>query len=80
MKDRQPRAAIKWNLMLLVGRPIAFIGCFQFIRSTVAPPETRAAIFGFGVLLIAVGFVVGWTGKIGKFFFTSNRFEIDRFF
>lgn len=63
----KPVSALKWNLMLLAGRPLAVVGLLLIghglLFQTATPIPT-------GILLIAIGFVVGWAGKIGKTLFS----------
>jgi hypothetical protein len=69
MKDRQSSAATRWNLMLLAGRPMALVGCFQILRGLMAFPERGEGLIATGIGLIFFGFVIAWTGKIGKALF-----------
>lgn len=69
MKDRQSSTAIKWNLMLLAGRPMAFVGCFQILRGLMSFSERGEDLIAAGIGLIFFGFVIAWTGKIGKALF-----------
>lgn len=68
MAEYQRKSAAKWNVMLLVGRPLAFAGCFQIGRGILDSAAGGEAV-SIGVLLIVAGFVIGWTGKIGKALF-----------
>ena len=55
----------KLKLLLLLGRPIAFVGIgLVFYGILIQNPK----ILGTGISLIGTGFVAGWSGKIGLFF------------
>lgn len=52
------------KVSLLAGRPIAFLGVLAIVNGFWANEPMR---FVVGLLLISVGFVVAWIGKIGLF-------------
>ena len=55
----------KLKLLLLLGRPIAFVGFGLVFYGILI---RNSMIFGTGISLIGTGFVAGWSGKIGLFF------------
>ncbi len=69
MSAHQSRSAIRWNVMLLAGRPLAICGIAIAGFGTFAVAEYGTALLAMGALLYTSGFVVGWTGKIGKALF-----------
>lgn len=60
--------ALKWNLMLLAGRPLAFTGLL-WVGYGVLTVTIHLVPIGF--FLMVIGFVIGWTGKIGKSLFDA---------
>ena len=65
----QRKLALKWNLMLLAGRPIAFVGCFWLLFGSFISQQLLPEAVANGLLLVLTGFLVGWTGRIGKVLF-----------
>ena len=63
------KSAVKWNLMLLAGRPIASVGCFWLLCGSFLSRQQVPEAVATGLLLVLLGFVIGWTGKIGKVLF-----------
>lgn len=58
------RTSRKWKALLLAGRPLALLG--MLLAVTAGQSDERIAI---GVMLVGLGFVVAWAGKLGAFWF-----------
>lgn len=66
----------KWKFLLLIGRPMALAGLAFFLWGLPEGLATLRAGGEFwndshtvGLLLIAMGFVSAWTGKLGAYWF-----------
>lgn len=64
--DGTGRSPLKFKLLVLVGRPLAFLGVCLIAYGIAKHPEA-SHWGGLGVLCLGAGFVSGWTGKIALF-------------
>lgn len=60
------QTAKRWKFLLLIGKPTVVLGMGLV---GVAVVTWRYEFAGLGVLLIALGFVAAWTGRIGGYWF-----------